>query len=152
MDLARLEALESTEQVRAVIGRYCRACDGRDATELVKMFAEDAVLHNPAGEAAGKDDIFAYYTKAFAGEARFSRHHTMNTVITMLAPDTARHESYFVAFLGRGGHSKVIYGSYRDTLRRIDQQWVFVDKVNHVVLATSLADGWADAKWNVTDQ
>jgi hypothetical protein len=71
-------------------------------------------------------------------------------VITILEPGVARHESYFIAFLGLGGESKIVFGRYEDLVVKRGGVWRFKDKHNDIVANTSLEAGWAEgfpASW-----
>lgn len=65
-------------------------------------------------------------------------------MITLLEPDVARHEAYFIAMTGVGGESRIIFGRYEDTVVRQDRCWLFADKRNDVIGATTLAASWAE--------
>src|SRR4051812_33298553 len=126
----RLADLEAKEEIRAFVADYCRLNDALTELDgLVALFAEDAVMRNPAGVHSGRDAIRDYYTKFFASGTRFARHHVVNQVITILEPGRARHDSYFIAMLGRDGESKIVYGSYADTLVKRAGGWLFQEKV-----------------------
>jgi hypothetical protein len=87
----RLATLEAKEEVRAFIAAYCAICDRTDKIgDLVDLFTEDAVLRNPAGVHSGREAIESYYAAFFADGVKFSRHHAMNQVITILEPGAAR--------------------------------------------------------------
>jgi hypothetical protein len=140
----RLANLEAKEEIREFIALYCSINDKRDAVEeLVALFADDAVMRNPAGAHTGRGAITDYYTKFYASGVTFSRHHVMNQVITILKPGVARHESYFIAMLGRDGESKIVYGRYEDTVVKQGDSWRFKEKINDIVAPTSLEAGWA---------
>lgn len=140
---ARVALLEAREEVRAAVLRYCELNDQVTAVDdLVAMFTEDAQLCNPAGTHDGIDAVRAYYRSFFDRGVDFARHHTMNQVITLEAADTARHEAYFLAMLGKDGESRLAFGRYDDTLVRTRTGWKFRRKVNDVIGMTTLADGW----------
>src|SRR5580692_11725445 len=104
----RLANLEAKEEVREFIASYCAITDHIDKIgDLVDLFTEDAVLRNPAGVHSGRPAIEAYFTAFFADGVKFSRHHALNQVITVLQPGVARHEASFIALLGRDGESKI---------------------------------------------
>jgi uncharacterized protein (TIGR02246 family) len=141
----RLANLEAKEEVREFIASYCAITDRIDKIgDLVELFTEDAVLRNPAGVHSGRAAIESYYAAFFAVGVRFSRHHAVNQVITILGPGVARHESYFIAFLGCGGESKIAFGRYEDVLVKQAGVWRFKDKHNDIVANTSLEAGWAE--------
>jgi hypothetical protein len=97
--------------------------------------------------------IESYYAAFFADGVKFSRHHAINQVITILEPGTARHESYFIAMLGREGESKIAFGRYEDLVVKQEGVWRFKDKHNDIVAPTSLEAGWAGgfpASWPST--
>ena len=142
----RLADLEAKEEIRAFVATYCRLNDAlRELDALVALFAADAVMRNPAGVHTGREAIRTYYTSFFeTGETRFARHHVINQVITIVEPGVARHDAYFIAMLGRGGESKIVYGAYADTLVKRDGGWLFQEKVNDIVAPTTIEAGWAD--------
>jgi uncharacterized protein (TIGR02246 family) len=141
----RLADLEAKDEIRAFIAGYCRLNDALDQVDaLAALFAEDAVMRNPAGAHEGREAIRAYYTNFFASGTRFARHHVINQVITIVEPGLARHDSYFIAMLGRDGESKIVYGSYADTLVKRGGGWLFREKVNDIVAPTTIDAGWAD--------
>lgn len=86
----------------------------------------------------------SYYAAFFADGLKFSRHHAVNQVITILEPGVARHEAYFIAMLGRGGESRIAFGRYEDLVVKQEGVWRFKDKCNDVVATTSLEAGWAE--------
>jgi len=141
----RLANLEAKEEIREFIASYTAVVDRIDALDdLLALFTEDAVMRNPAGVHDGKAAITEYFTKFFSsGATNFSRHHATNQVITILEPGIARHESYFMAFLGREGDSKIAFGRYKDIVVKQDGVWRFREKGNDIVAMTSLKDGWA---------
>jgi len=141
---SRLAHLEAKEELRAFIAAYCAACDSMSGDAVAALFTADAVLRNAAGDHTGRDAIRAYYAAFFAAGVTFSRHHAVNQVFTLLEPDLARHEAYFIAMTGSGGQSRIAFGRYDDTLVREDGRWLFRDKRNDVAGATTLHAGWAD--------
>lgn len=142
---ARVAALEAKDEVRAAVAAYCTANDKRTALdELLDLFTEDAVMHNAAGVHTGRDAIAAYYAAFFDGSVTFARHHVLNQVVTLIEPGVATHDSYFIAFLGKGGVSRMVFGRYADTLVKTPDGWKYRKKVNDVVLSTTPGAGWLD--------
>lgn len=140
----RLAQIEAREEIRAFIARYCVLNDAlTEVDALVGLFSEDAVMRNPAGTHEGRAAIHAYYTTFFRSDTHFARHHVLNQVITLPEPGVAHHDAYFIAVLGRGGESRIVFGSYADTLVKRDGRWFFQEKINDIVAPTTLADGWA---------
>lgn len=140
----RLAELEWKDEVRAAIARYCLVNDRLDNVgELVDLFAANATLVNPSGEYVGRDAIAQYYRGFFEDSTEFAHHQVVNQVIDILEPGVARHQSSFLAFLGKGGESRLAFGRYDDTLVKVDRDWLFVRKINDVVGVTTLGQGWA---------
>ena len=140
----RLADLEAKEEIRAFVAEYCRLNDAlTELDALVALFAEDAVMRNPAGAHDGREAIRTYYTDFFKSGTAFARHHVVNQVITILGPGRARHDAYFIAVLGRGGESRLVFGSYADTLVKEGGGWLFQEKINDIVAPTTLDAGWA---------
>jgi uncharacterized protein (TIGR02246 family) len=150
----RLANLEAKEEVRALIASYCAIVDRTGKIgDLGDLFTEDAVLRNPGGVLSGREAIASYYAAFFASGVKFSRHHAVNQVITVLDPGMVRHEAYFIAILGSGGESKITFGRYEDIAVKQEGVWRFKDKQNEIVAATSLEVGWAGgfpSSWPLT--
>jgi uncharacterized protein (TIGR02246 family) len=141
----RIANLETKEEVRAFIAAYCTTIDRMGKIgDLVDLFTEGAVLRNPAGVHSGRPAIEAYFTAFFADGVKFSRHHALNQVITVLQPGLARHEASFIALLGRDGESKIVFGRYEDIVVKQEGAWRFQDKGNHIAAAASLDVGWVE--------
>jgi uncharacterized protein (TIGR02246 family) len=141
----RLAVLEAKDEIRAFVAEYCRLNDALTQVDaLVGLFREDAVMRNPAGRHEGRAAIHDYYTTFFQDDTRFTRHHVLNQVITVLEPGVARHDAYFIVVLGRHGESKIAFGSYADTVVHRDGRWWFQEKINDIVALTDLDSGWAD--------
>ena len=102
------------------------------------------MLRKPTGVYSARAAIESYYATFFAAGVKFSRHHAVNQVITVLEPGVVRHEAYFIAFLGRGGDSKIAFGRYEDLVVKQEGVWRFKDKHNDIVANTSLEAGWAE--------
>ena len=136
----RMEKLEATEAVRAVFAEYCERVDrGRLGDEFGELFTQDAVMRNP-NPTEGREAIVAYYEN-FLGTVSFSRHHVVNQRIEVDG-DAARHRAYFIAMLGRGGDSLLVFGEYDDRLRRDGGAWRIAEKVNITAGLTTLEAGW----------
>jgi uncharacterized protein (TIGR02246 family) len=142
---ARLAILEAKEEVREFVAQYCTVTDKMNAIdELMDLFTKDAVMRNAVGTYSGRAAIQDYYANFFTESTKFARHHVLNQVITVVEPGVARHQSYFIAMLGRDGESKIAYGRYDDTIVKSEGRWQFKEKVNDVVAGTSLEAGWAE--------
>lgn len=156
MDSAALEArlaaleqkvaeFEAKDEVRATLLEYCRLNDVlTEVDALVDLYADDAVLTNPAGRHEGKEAIRTYLENFFDGSVRFSRHHALQPVITIPEPGVAHIDSYFIALLGKNGSSNIAIGRYDDTLVKTDAGWRYSVKNNVIVGMTTAEKGWAN--------
>ena len=141
----RIARLESIEDVRAVMARYCRVIDeSRDLNQLSALLAPEVILRNPDAH-VGRDAVLAYYQTFFHSGVGLSRHHPINTTVTIDAPDRASVSSYFLVMIGREGRSYVGWGNYRDVLERSADGWRYVEKVNDVLGLAPLDEGWGAA-------
>lgn len=63
----RLDALESKDEIRALVTAYGVACDEHDLSRLINLFTEDAVFTSPNGAmtAHGRAAIEAMYIDTF---------------------------------------------------------------------------------------
>lgn len=140
--IARLEAIEA---VREVIARYCRVIDElRDLVALAELLAPEVVLRNPDAH-IGREAVLAYYESFFNSGVGLSRHHPVNTTITLETPDRAAVSSYFFVMIGREGRSHVGWGNYADVLEHSAEGWRYVEKVNDVLGLAPLDEGWGAA-------
>jgi ketosteroid isomerase-like protein len=140
-EISRLDRVEAGDGVRAAVADYCHAVDSRDYERLRELFVEDAVLGDPVAH-QGREAVLAYYVSVLSA-LTFSRHHTSNQVVKMIAPDVAIHTSYFVALIDReDGHSVLVLGSYLDRLVYRNNAWRYAEKVNRVTKTVTLNAGW----------
>lgn len=144
-DLAtRVAALEAAEAVRALVVEYCAIADARtDGAELAALFTEDGVLQNAAGEMAGHAAIAAFFAAGFATPLGLSRHLVTNQAIEVTGPDRAEHRAGWLFLHSAPEGSRVMFGSYWDTVVRTSRGWRFARKVHEVVGVVRLLDGWA---------
>jgi len=147
--LARLEALEAKEEIRAVIGRYPRGVDRCEPNEILNALWPDAnlVTSNSAGEA--KDTINKLIGE-FVPSILAATHHMVGNIIIDLRGNEAYTESYCVAHhrthptresneavigkdhIPEGGENKVlelIVGlRYLDRLEKRDGSWRITER------------------------
>lgn len=137
----RIARLEARDEVAATIADYCTITDHIDALDALEdLFVDDAVMLNAVGTFEGRMAIGAYYRSVFDGSVTFSRHYTMNQVITITEPGVAQHRSYFISIQEREGDGRVILGRYDDTLVRTVAGWRFARKVNEISRTVPAAD------------
>ena len=132
---ARIDRLESLDEIRQLVARYCLALDMRDLDALVGLFPEDVrVSREEQGRAALKRWFDDTLRNQFTGTA----HVTGNHVIEFEAPDQARglvysrneHET---------GHAWVIMTMmYWDRYERIGDRWMFRRRLPLYWYATDL--------------
>jgi ketosteroid isomerase-like protein len=91
----RLDRLADEAEVRAVVYRYCRGIDRRDY-DLVRSCYHPDASDDHGDFRGGVDDFLAYVA---AGLPRFERTmHFIGNVLVDVDGDTARAESYLVAY------------------------------------------------------
>ena len=120
---ARLEIAE-------LLARYCRGIDRCDASELDRVFADDAAIDYGSG-AQGKASTCAGLLAA-VGAMRLTQH-AIGNVIIELEGSRARAETYCVALhiLGEPGSETemTVGGRYLDTLEKRPGGWRIVERL-----------------------
>ena len=119
---ARIDRLESLDEIRQLVARYCLALDMRDLDALVGLFPEDVrVSREERGRAALKrwfDDTLRHQ---FTGTA----HVTGNHVIEFEDPDHARGLVYSRNEHETGDAWVIMTMMYWDRYERTEGRWLF---------------------------
>jgi hypothetical protein len=133
--------------VQDTIGRYVRCADGGQSEALASLFAVDGVLTTDHDELRGRVAIVEYLdgvrtdlAASPAGGGRI-RHHVSSVRMVLEGRDEARATSYFLAMTASGLDH---WGVYRDRLVRVDDRWLFAQRVVTVEGATP--GSWAEAR------
>ncbi|WP_084421515.1 nuclear transport factor 2 family protein [Henriciella litoralis] len=69
---AGLDIKSRTHKIRSVIGTYCKAIREADLEAICALFADGAILEDPAGspQIKGKADIRAFYEQSLKGRPK----------------------------------------------------------------------------------
>ena len=130
--VARLEALEAREAIRALWADYGRTLDARDFVAFSKLFARDAVFGSGPGAAKGPAAIAASLEKAIGSNYPDSKgknfHLYFNESIDVRG-DRATAVSRGGFVMAAADNSKadfLLLATYRDELIKEDGQWKFL--------------------------
>jgi hypothetical protein len=134
--LARIRALEDQLAIRETLARYTHAVDHLGS--FGDVFTDDCVLElvDEGGRIwhreTGLDEVRDYMTARHGDDARseFAEMHVVTSLVTTeLLGDTARCESYFVAYRDHGGGPAVSsFGRYFDVLSKRDGRWLIQNR------------------------
>jgi hypothetical protein len=133
------------ESVRDVVARYNAYGDVGRMTELLELFAEDAIMDMDGNVLEGRADIADGFLAAGRDFVAFAkkinaprdlpvvRHYTSTHVIDVTSTTTASCRSYFLTFTAHGPDH---WGSYADELAEIGGSWRIVRRQVRVEGAT----------------
>jgi hypothetical protein len=129
----RIARLEDRAGILETIHRYTRGID-HDREMFASVWADDAVyrVDEPFGDTHGKEAIVATWD-AYRIVLPEMYHHTANVLIDGPDSDHASAVSESIVF-GRDGEGTAWLASstYSDKLRKIDGQWLFTERYDHV--------------------
>ena len=132
--IARLERLESKEEIRELISKYAEACDQQDLESLEKLFTLDAEFDSPNGmlKSKGRQNIIDMYLEVFKTRGP-SFHWTHDVRVTMDSEDKdlASGFVYSHAETTRDGIVSLAAMRYDDTYAKEDGLWKFSKRVIH---------------------
>jgi hypothetical protein len=111
------------ESIRRTLARFCHYLDERRFAELSDLFVPDGRF----GRATGRSAILAMMTRGgLASSSDLFRKHLTGNVVIELEDDIAAVDSDLVLFERRGEQPwELRFGAYRDTLTRVEHQWLF---------------------------
>ncbi len=125
-------SLEDRLAIGDLLARYCHAMDASRADLAIGLFAADAVLETPVGEARGRDAILAWIEGRLALRSREHQvgHYLLNPLVAASAPDRARVRSmllYTRQAIDREGSAELLStGLYEDEVVRASDRWLFL--------------------------
>lgn len=138
--------LEAREEIRDLVARYNANGDSGRFASVLELFAEDAVMHLPAGSHHGRAAIAAMFDTVAsntgsgdAARAAFIRHFTATLQIDLESPDTASSRCYYQVLTERGLDH---WGRYIDRYRRVGGRWRFAERT--VTTDGVIPGGWGD--------
>lgn len=138
----RVAVLETGEAAREASWRYATAIDTLDFDLLASAFAEDATLTTRRGSQHGRDAIIEYYRTALADPVD-RRHFLVNQRVTVLAPGSARLDSYFLYTFAGADTSILGWGAYVDHVCVVDGKGVITSKEISIGAHADVRAGWA---------
>ncbi|WP_323763978.1 nuclear transport factor 2 family protein [Marinovum sp.] len=120
--LARLDRIESREEIRQLPSKYALALDMRDMDALVGLFPEDV----RAGKGrTGRAALKAWFTETLSQQFDGTSHHVGSQVIEFLDPDTAVGIVYSKNEHETGADWVIMQMMYHDRYERIGGRWFF---------------------------
>jgi hypothetical protein len=72
--------------------------------------------------------------------------HLIHNQVVVIDGDTATSKSYFDAVGDLKGESITVAGYYEDTLRRVEGEWKFTEKIIRLDFLVPLNEGWGGKK------
>ena len=142
-----LHELVERDAIRSLVHGYCWAVDTGTLEEVMALFNDhcDLLLIPPGNKREGRAAVERWYGRYMSHRLENLRHLIHNQIIG-LDGDQATSKSYFDAVGGLRGESIVVDGFYEDTLRKVDGQWKFSQKIIRVDFMVPLHEGWGGEK------
>lgn len=133
--LARIDRLESIEEIRFLVSKYSLSLDMRDLDAHVGLFAPDIrVSRDKVGRAHLKSWVDQTLRQQFTGTS----HHIGGHVIEFINPDRAQGVLYSKNEHEAGGEWVIMQMLYWDDYERIDGRWLFRRRLPCYWYATDL--------------
>ncbi|MGJ7525417.1 nuclear transport factor 2 family protein [Variovorax sp. GB1P17] len=133
--LARVDRLESIEEIRFLVSKYSLSLDMRDVDAHVGLFAPDVrVSRDKVGRAHLKAWVDQTLRQQFSGTS----HHLGGHVIEFTSPDRAHGVVYSKNEHEAGGDWVIMQMLYWDDYERIDGRWLFRRRLPCYWYATDL--------------
>jgi len=124
---ARIDRIESTDEIRQLAHRYALAIDSRNLDDLVELFVEDVRVGR---DASGRDALRAWFLDALS-RIRTSIHFVGNHVIDFEDADHATGIVYCRDEVDRVVDWGIGYIQYWDRYERRSGRWYFVRRQFH---------------------
>lgn len=119
---ARIDRLESTDQIRQLAAKYSLALDMRDANAWVGLFPEDIKVGN--GE-VGRAALRNWFDQTMRGQFTGTAHHIGGHIIEFIGPDLAQGVVYSKNEHETGAEWVIMQMMYFDRYERIAGRWYF---------------------------
>jgi ketosteroid isomerase-like protein len=143
---ARVRNLENIEEVRRVLGLYCKALDARDAQAMGALLSRDVQLVVVPWnvDIKGHKGVMEFFVQYFQSDWKEPRHNCANESIT---PEGDGYHSfcYFHETLSRGEDSVLGWGTWEDRCVLEDGRWKIGRRLITVMALTPITRGWAMA-------
>jgi len=137
---ARLDRLESVEQIRHLAARYALALDSRDVDTMAGLFVSDVTVGDGRVGRAALAEWFDRILRPY----RITFHLIGNHVIDITGPDTAEGLVYCRAEHEVGEEWIVMPLIYHDRYARQDGRWYFRSRKPKPFYAARVADNPLD--------
>jgi hypothetical protein len=122
-DLAgRIDRLESTDELRQIVARYCIALDMRDLDALVNLFPADVRVSR---DASGRRALRRWFDETLRHQFTGTAHVTGNHIIEFDDADHARGLVYSRNEHETGDEWVIMTMLYWDRYERVDTRWLF---------------------------
>lgn len=141
--------LEERMAITDLLAAYCHAMDAARADLAIRLFADDAVLETPVGNATGRAAILAWIEGRLAlrSSAHQVGHYLLNPLFARTSEARIRVRSmllYTRQSLEENGRSELLStGIYEDVVERSSAGWRFTRRCWQ--LRTPLEDGYFSA-------
>lgn len=137
-----IERMLAEFECERLIKRFAVLNDECDYQKMVQMFAPDGTFARPSAPQdliCGRDAILAAFQ---ARPVRISRHFISNVLVDVIDPNHARALSYVLLFTAEQGSQvsapPYLIGRFKDQLIRVDDQWLFSERLGSVDLKASV--------------
>ena len=120
--LARLDRLESRDEIRQLISKYSLALDMRDIDAMVNLFPEDVAV---GGGKTGRSALKAWFSDTLRNQFDGTSHHVGTTIIEFVDPDHAVGIVYSKNEHETGPEWVIMQMMYYDHYERIAGRWYF---------------------------
>lgn len=131
----RLERLESLEEIRQLVAKYCLALDVRDLDAMVGLFPEDVRV---GGGLTGRLELKKWFDATLREQFTGTAHVTGNHIIELDGSDAARGLVYSRNEHETGDEWVIMTMMYWDRYERIDGRWYFRRRLPLYWYATDL--------------
>ena len=133
--IARIDRLESTDQIRQLAAKYSLALDMRDADAWVGLFPEDIQVGN--GE-SGRAALRRWFGQTMREQFTGTAHHIGGHIIEFTDPDHALGVVYSKNEHETGSEWVIMQMMYFDRYERIANRWYFRRRLPLYWYATDL--------------
>ena len=131
----RVERLESIDEIRQLVAKYCLALDVRDLDALCGLFPEDVRVSR---ETTGRRALKVWFDETLREQFTGTAHLTGNHIIEFDDPEQARGLVYSRNEHETGDEWVIMTMMYWDRYERIDQRWLFRRRLPLYWYATDL--------------
>lgn len=114
-------------QILQLYSRYNTAIDTGDGEGFGGCFVPDGVFDSGMGVNSGQEAI-AEFARTTHKNLPDMRHLAKNIVVDGDGSE-AEGSAFLIGYRTAGGFQVIVTGRYRDTLRRTDQGWRFVERI-----------------------